>query len=90
MHAANGGGVSIHYSDDSAKTQRYNITMHLALNRRLARLEARRPVRVTGPLVDFTCLSVEAQAVWATCDGDVERMTLQQLDLLAAEMRRLL
>lgn len=57
--------------------------------RRLKKLEAQRPVRVTGPLVDFTCLSVEAQAVWVAHDGDVERMTLTQLDLLAAELRRL-
>ena len=63
--------------------------MHLSMNRRLARLEARRPVRVAGPLVDFACLSVEAQAVWAACDGDVEMMTLPQLDLLAAELGRL-
>jgi hypothetical protein len=55
--------------------------------RRLKKLEARRPVRVTGPLVDFACLSVEAQAVWVAHDGDVERMTLPQLDLLAAELR---
>lgn len=58
--------------------------------RRLKKLEARRPVRVTGPLVDFTCLSEEAQAVWVAHDGDVERMNLTQLDLLATELRRLL
>ena len=89
MNAANGDGASIHYSDDSVRMHRYNITMHSLMARRLKKLEARRPVRVTGPLVDFTCLSVEAQAVWAACDGDVGRMNLQQLDLLAAELRRL-
>ncbi len=57
--------------------------------RRLKKLEARRPVRVTGPLVDFMCLSVEAQAVWVAHGGDVERMNSAELDLLAAELRRL-
>ncbi len=61
--------------------------MTTVMARRLKKLEARRPVRVTGPLVDFACLSVEAQALWAACDGDVERMTLTQLDLLATELQ---
>lgn len=63
--------------------------MNSLMARRLKRLEAQRPVRVTGPLVDFACLSVEAQALWAAYDGDVERMTLAELDVLAAELRRL-
>ncbi len=57
--------------------------------RRLKKLEARRPVRVTGPLVDFACLSVEAQAVWVAHDGDVNLMTLAELDVLAAELQGL-
>jgi hypothetical protein len=58
--------------------------------RRLKKLEARRPVRVTGPLLDFTCLSVEAQAVWVAHDGDVNFMSVAELDVLEAELRRLL
>jgi hypothetical protein len=66
--------------------QRYIIAMNSMMARRLKKLEARRPVRVRGPLVDFACLSVEAQVLWAAYDGDVERMTLAELDVLAAEL----
>lgn len=58
------------------------------MNRRLARLEARRPKRATGPMIEFSRLSPEAQALWAAYEGDVGRMTLIQLDLLATELRR--
>lgn len=74
-------------TDDSARTQRYNITMHLSMNRRLAGLEAQRPKRVSGPLV-FSCLSPQVQSMWLAVDGDVNVMALAELDVLAAELQR--
>jgi hypothetical protein len=90
MNAANGDGASIHYSDDSARTQRYNITMLSSINRRLARLEVRRPKRVSGPLVEFSRLSAEVQALWLAVDGDMNLLSSAELDVLEAELRRLL
>lgn len=57
------------------------------MNRRLTRLEAQRPKRVSGPLVSFSCLSPEVQAMWLAADGDLNRMTLAELDALAAELQ---
>ncbi len=62
--------------------------MQSAMNRRLARLEAQRPKRVSGPMIEFACLSPQVQALWLAVDGDVDRMTLTQLDLLAEDLRR--
>ncbi len=62
--------------------------MRSALSQRLARLEAKRPKRVPGPLVSFSCLSAEVQALWQAYDGDVSRMNLAELDVLAAELER--
>ncbi len=63
--------------------------MHSFLNRRLARLEARRPKRVFGPMVSFSGLSPQVQALWLAVDGDVNLMTLAELDMLAAELQGL-
>lgn len=62
--------------------------MQSAMNRRLARLEAQRPKRVSGPMIEFTCLSPQVQALWLAADGDVNRMTFAELDMLAADLRR--
>jgi hypothetical protein len=59
------------------------------IHRRLCKLEAQRPKRVSGPLVSFSCLSPEVQAIWVGVEGDVNRMTLAELDVLAAELGRL-
>ena len=39
-------------------------------------------------MIEFACLSPQVQALWLAADGDVERMTLTQLDLLAEDLRR--
>lgn len=62
--------------------------MHAALNRRLARLEAQRPKRVSGPMIEFAWLCPQVQALWLAVDGDVNRMTLAELDMLAADLQR--
>jgi hypothetical protein len=59
------------------------------LLRRLCKLEAQRPKRVSGPMVSFSCLSPQAQSLWLAAEGDVNRMTLAELDVLAAELGRL-
>lgn len=59
----------------------------IALVRRIAKIEARRPKRVSGPLVSFSCLSPEVQAMWLAADGDLNQMTLAELDVLAAELQ---
>ena len=60
----------------------------MALTRRIAKIEAQRPKRVSGPMIEFACLSPQVQALWLAVDGDVDRMTLTQLDMLAADLRR--
>jgi hypothetical protein len=62
--------------------------MYSSMNRRLARLEVRRPKRVSGPLVEFSRLSPEVQALWLAVDGDVNLLSLAELDVLAAELQR--
>ena len=59
------------------------------IHRRLCKLEAQRPKRVSGPLVSFSCLSPQSQASWLAAEGDVNRMNLAELDVLAAELERL-
>jgi len=39
-------------------------------------------------MIEFSCLSPQVQAVWLAVDGDVDRMTFTQLDLLAEDLRR--
>lgn len=60
----------------------------ITLVRRIAKIEAQRPKRVSGPMIEFSCLSPQVQALWLAVDGDVDRMTLTQLDLLAEDLRR--
>ena len=62
--------------------------MQSTLNRRLAKLEAQRPKRVSGTLVAFSCLSPEVQAIWLAVDGDLDRMNMAELNLLAEDLRR--
>jgi hypothetical protein len=63
--------------------------MNSTMNRRLVRLEALRQKRASGPLVSFSCLSPQSQASWLAAEGDVNRMTLAELDVLAVELGRL-
>jgi hypothetical protein len=58
------------------------------LHRRLCKLEAQRPERVSGHMIEFSCLSPEVQALWLGVDGDLNLMTLAGLDLLATDLRR--
>lgn len=81
-------GPPAQHTDDSRMDLRYNITMQSALYRRLTRLEAQRPKRVSGPMVSFSCLSPEVQAMWLAADGDLNQMNLAELDVLAADLRR--
>lgn len=60
----------------------------IALVRRIAKIEAQRPKRVSGPMVEFACLSLQVQALWLAADGDVNRLTLAELDMLADDLRR--
>jgi hypothetical protein len=60
----------------------------IGLVRRIAKIEAQRPQRVSGPMIEFACLSPQVQALWLTVDGDVNRMTLAELDMLAEDLRR--
>jgi hypothetical protein len=39
-------------------------------------------------MIEFSCLSPEVQALWLGVDGDLSRMTLAGLDLLATDLRR--
>ncbi len=39
-------------------------------------------------MIEFSCLSTEVRALWLDVDGDVNRMTLAALDLLATDLRR--
>ena len=60
----------------------------MALTRRIAKIEAQRPKRVSGPMIEFTCLSPQVQALWLAADGDVNRMNLAELNVLAEDLRR--
>jgi len=58
------------------------------LHRRLCKLEAKHPKRVSGQMIEFACLSPEVQALWLDVDSDLNLMTLAGLDLLATDLRR--
>jgi hypothetical protein len=81
--------AAFHYAYDRASDYCYSITMQSAMNRRLARLEAQRRKRVPGPMIEFSCLSPDMQALWLGVGGDLDKMNLVELDLLQADLRRL-
>lgn len=60
----------------------------IALVRRIAKIEAQRPKRVSGQMVSSSCLSPQVQALWQALDGDVNLMSLAELDMLADDLRR--
>ena len=57
-----------------------------SIHRRIARIEAQRPKRVSGPMIEFSCLLPEVQAIWQTVA--INQMTLAQLNLLEEDLRR--
>ncbi|MEI6800403.1 MAG: hypothetical protein WCO04_14495 [Pseudomonadota bacterium] len=61
--------------------------MLASLSRRLSKLEARRPAQGPVQMVDANLLDPEVLALWLAVD--IEHMTLSQLDLLEANLRRL-
>ena len=60
----------------------------MTLTRRIAKIEAQRPKRVSGPMIEFACLSPQVQALWLAAGGDVNRMNLAELDVLAEDLQR--
>ena len=54
------------------------------LDRRLRKLEARAPYRAPGP---FVPLPESCHALWLAIDGDITRLTLEQLIWLEDEIR---
>ncbi len=63
----------------------YHIMSPLA--RRLAKIEARRPAQGPVQMIDSTLLDPAVLALWLAVD--IDHMTLDQLDLLEANLRRL-
>ena len=57
------------------------------LHRRLSRLEARRPAQGPAQMVDANDLDPAVLALWLAVD--IDHMTLEQLDLLEAALRKL-
>jgi hypothetical protein len=57
------------------------------LARRLSKIEARRPAQGPVQMVDLNFLDPEALALWLAVD--IDHMTLDQLDLLEDNLRRL-
>ena len=57
------------------------------LARRLSKLEARRPAQVPVQMVDASLLDPAVLALWLAVD--IDKMTLSQLDMLEANLRRL-
>jgi hypothetical protein len=57
------------------------------LNRRLTKLEARRPAQGPAQMVDANLLDPEVLALWLSVD--IDQMTLAQLDLLEGALRKL-
>lgn len=57
------------------------------LFRRLAKIEARRPAQGPAQMVDANLLDPAMLALWLTVD--IDHMTLDQLDLLEDNLRRL-
>ena len=58
-----------------------------SLSRRLAKLEARRPAQGPVQMIDANDLDPEVLALWLAVD--IHQMTLDQLDLLEDNLRRL-
>lgn len=59
----------------------------LPLSRRLAKLEARRPAQGPVQMIDAKLLDPEVLALWLAVD--IGHMTLDQLDLLEGDLRKL-
>jgi len=57
------------------------------LARRLAKLEARRPAQGPVHIIDPSLLDPEVLALWLTVD--IHQMSLAQLDMLEANLRKL-
>ena len=57
------------------------------LARRLAKLEARRPAQGPVQMIDAKLLDPEVLALWLAVD--IGHMTLDQLDLLEGDLRKL-
>ena len=57
------------------------------LARRLSKLEQRRPARGAVQMIDASLLDPAVLALWLTVD--IDHMTLDQLDLLEDNLRRL-
>ena len=57
------------------------------LARRLAKIELRRPAQGPAQMVDANLLDPAVLALWLAVD--IEHMTLDQLDLLEENLRRL-
>ena len=58
-----------------------------SLSRRLAKLEARRPAQGPVHMIDASLLDPEVLALWLAVD--IDHMTLDQLDLLEDNLRRI-
>ena len=64
------------------------ILLHmLPLARRLSKLEARRPARGPVHMIDASLLDPAVLALWLSVD--IDKMSLAQLDLLEANLRKL-
>ena len=59
----------------------------LPLARRLAKIEQRRPALGPAQMIDANLLDPEVLALWLAVD--IDHMTLDQLDLLEENLRRL-
>ena len=60
------------------------------LNTRLQKIEARRPVSAAPvKLVDLSEMHPAVQAFWMELGGDINKMTLDQLEMYDAELARL-
>lgn len=64
------------------------MLLHMSpLSRRLSKLEARRPAQGPAQLIDPNLLDPEVLALWQVVP--IDQMTLSQLDLLEANLRKL-
>lgn len=61
--------------------------MLASLSRRLTKLEQRRPAQGPAQMVDASLLDPEVLALWLAVD--INQMTLAQLDMLEANLRKL-
>ena len=63
--------------------------MLASLSRRLSKIEARRhPAQPTGRMISFEEMDPAMVAMYLALDCDVERMSLEQLNLWEAEIMR--